>query len=317
MTAVLAGLWLCAAFAAGHDADAELFTAVLAGDMAGIEAALAAGADVNARRETHGLLSDVPERGFTPLMVAARGSELAVLMALLAAGANPNLRGSEYGVLIDPTSGRELVEYRNPLLLAAEHNPDPEVSLALVRAGAWPDATTTILAGRLTGPASPRFPYPVAITHSFSPIGLALERNANPGVATALKELALTYRFPDLGWTEHLLYAAKYRSGLLVSDILDSGVNIDTAYERLDLPREPLHTVTALHAAVESGNFDTARTLIESGADVDALAEEHGYTPLVSAVLQGSAGMIELLLNAAAASCDARHRLRARSVRVP
>jgi len=110
---------------------------------------------------------------------------------------------------------------------------------------------------------------------------------------------------------------AELFTAVLAGDILDLGVNIDTAYERLDLPREPLHNVTALHAAVESGNFDTARTLIESGADVDALAEEHGYTPLVSAVLQGSAGMIELLLDAGAASCDARHRLPARSVRVP
>jgi ankyrin repeat protein len=53
--------------------------------------------------------------------------------------------------------------------------------------------------------------------------------------------------------------------------------------------------VRPLHSAVAGGHEEVARLLVEAGADVGA-AQDGGYTPLMGAAQNGSAGTVALLL---------------------
>jgi uncharacterized protein len=56
---------------------------------------------------------------------------------------------------------------------------------------------------------------------------------------------------------------------------------------------------SALHYAAADGDFDHARSLIESGADV-SLPDQNGWTPLHFAAQRQSAEIIDLLLRSGA-----------------
>jgi uncharacterized protein len=58
--------------------------------------------------------------------------------------------------------------------------------------------------------------------------------------------------------------------------------------------RNPMH-VQPLHAAIAAGHVDTARVLLEHGADVNA-RQQAGYTPLMGAAAAGEADLVDLLL---------------------
>src|SRR5688572_7256848 len=57
---------------------------------------------------------------------------------------------------------------------------------------------------------------------------------------------------------------------------------------------------TALHWAAYNGAAETARLLIDAGADVGALTRNGALTPLMLAATNGSAPVVELLLAARA-----------------
>lgn len=81
---ILVQLFAAACFASPGN-DAPLVTAARAGDVAGIRAAIAHGADVNALYGGN---------GWSPLMHAIHKGQLASVNALLDAGADPNRRGA-------------------------------------------------------------------------------------------------------------------------------------------------------------------------------------------------------------------------------
>ncbi|MFN0279522.1 MAG: ankyrin repeat domain-containing protein [Pyrinomonadaceae bacterium] len=90
------------------------------------------------------------------------------------------------------------------------------------------------------------------------------------------------------------------------SDILERRISLQSAFTSLD-------DVTLLHVAVEYGNFEAAKTLIELGADVNARAGVNkfglnGHTPIfhtVNSNANRSAPIMNLLLDAGA-RCDIR-----------
>ena len=49
-----------------------------------------------------------------------------------------------------------------------------------------------------------------------------------------------------------------------------------------------------MHVACIKGNLDVVQTLITLGADLNVL-DEHGYTPLITAVKCGNLELVELL----------------------
>ena len=103
-----------------------LFESCQSGDSEKTRLAIAAGANVNAVRESSWTM-------FTPLMAAARAGHAAVVDALLKAGANPDLAGREEGALIV-----------GPLMLAARHG-HVEVVRQLLAAGAGAEHPGRIL----------------------------------------------------------------------------------------------------------------------------------------------------------------------------
>jgi tetratricopeptide (TPR) repeat protein len=82
----------------------------------------------------------------------------------------------------------------------------------------------------------------------------------------------------DLANIEKLLAAAKRGRTSEVQDILDHGVNFNSAGE---------NGQTALNAASYQGHLDVVRLLLTKGADVSAGAQKDGWTPLWSAVSNG------------------------------
>lgn len=95
--------------------DAKLEAAVRADDRAAIAAALAAGANVNAR----GIHS------ITPLMIAVDRLKRNAVTELLAAGANPNLKADDGA---------------SPVSLAVENYRDaPDIMFAVFKSGGGPE----------------------------------------------------------------------------------------------------------------------------------------------------------------------------------
>jgi ankyrin repeat protein len=74
----------------------------------------------------------------------------------------------------------------------------------------------------------------------------------------------------------------------LVGYLLTAGANVNQSAKNA-LKAAPLH------AAVSNGDFETVRTLIEHGADVNA-SQQMGYTALHGAAGAGRIDLIELLL---------------------
>lgn len=277
---------------------AALLAAIDQANVPAVRAALAAGADLGFRRASGatGYYSG-DDLGYTPLMVAARDSTAAVVWALLDAGADPNHTGVEKLYFFDP-NGPPYPNPRTPLMLAAEHNPDPEVALALLAAGAWPDGAHFEARFSITGRDSPRFPYPVVGGSYVTAIGLALDRNPEPAVARLLLQHAKGLTYPDLGWPDSLTFTARYGSAQLVADLLEAGVPVDQESAAHDLPLSNTRRATALHHAAEAGNPEAAAQLLAHGADVDGHSEL--WTPLSNAVLVGDLQVTGLLLGAGA-----------------
>jgi ankyrin repeat protein len=98
---------------------------------------------------------------------------------------------------------------------------------------------------------------------------------------------AIAERHPDYLRTSHFLCAAAERNRAdVVALLLDLGVpvNIQGAHRR-----------TALHAAAASDARDTAKVLLERGADANIHETQYGGTPLGFASHYAHQGMIDLL----------------------
>jgi len=60
--------------------------------------------------------------------------------------------------------------------------------------------------------------------------------------------------------------------------------------------RDPNADTTPLHRVVKAGDIQQIKSLISSGADINA-EDEHGYTPLHDAILRRHKDVVELLIS--------------------
>ncbi len=104
-----------------------------------------------------------------------------------------------------------------------------------------------------------------------------------------------------LSWTPDgftaLHLAAFFGTEEAIGALLEAGAE-------LDAPSRNTMRVTPLHAAAASRHVAICRTLVERGADVNAV-QRAGFTPLMAAAENGDGELVELLL---AAGADATRR---------
>jgi ankyrin repeat protein len=269
-----------------------LFRAIRNADMPGVRAALASGADVNARSE----------EGDTLLMYAAVYSTADCMKLLVDKGANPNARDRRDGTAL-MRSVKDLDKVR-----------------LLVDRGAEVDArsirglTALMVAANLSGTSDV--------------VKLLLSHKADPGTPDAAGVTPLMYAtdFGDLETVKALVAAgadvnAGRPNGVTPLGWASNGP-LDVLIWLLEhkanpnaLRRSPgmppgTNGMTPLMDAAAFGATDNARALLDWGADVNAKSERG--TPLIWAAGSDRAGpdMIRLLLdrgadpNAVASRCD-------------
>ncbi len=163
---------------------ADFFDLAANGTSRDVQSAISRGADVHAREE----------RGFTPLLVAAKDNEdPGVISVLLKAGAD---------IEAVPDGG----DYKwTALMWAAQSNANPEVITALLTAG-----------------ANDR----VVDQDGFTPLLMAAEYNGNPEVITRLLKAGEDVDQKDhYGWTPLMEAASRNHSPGVVMALLEAGAD--------------------------------------------------------------------------------------------
>ena len=260
--------------AAPPEADHSLHQAVAAGDIAGVQRLLLAGADVNAPDEL----------GATPLHLAVAEGGIAVVQELLAAGAGVNFADND-GL--------------TPLHLAAGWDDATAVN-ALLSAGANVHARDN--GGRV--PYSLRssvwsFTRSRALVTAIRPHHIPAP---DDGSWVSLHAMGVR----PAGGATPLHWAAGHDSSGAVEALVAGGSD-GTATARLfpvppftpDGQIRPLSAATALHWAAEVDATDAVRTLLAGGADVDA-RDSYGATVLHRAAQRGASRTVAALLAAGA-----------------
>jgi hypothetical protein len=279
MKALGPSLMLAACCAAGPAAGAELVTAAAANDGRRAIALIDAGADVTAAEPNgttplhwaahHGELELVESLlragadaaaanayGATPMSEAAIRGDLGILQALLDAGADvesPNADG-QTGLMV-LARGSNVAAARLLLERGANVN----------AAEAWRGQTALMWAAAQSQPQMMR---------------VLLERGADADARSLVNrwerqvsaEPRAQWR-PAGGWTA-LLYAARHGCVACVTELAAAKANLDLANE---------DGVTALIVAITNLHFDTAKKLLEHGANPNKW-DWRGRTPLYMAV---------------------------------
>lgn len=255
------------------------------GEVAVVEALLAAGADVEAwtrHPDGHGRLEN-----YTPLHAASGGNEdPAVVAALLEAGADVNARGTSdrtplhraaagngnpavialllrAGADVNARAGGG----RTPLHEAGARNGNPRVIAALVEGGAdvhsWGGDADAIRWGHsgLVGPGN---------ANIWTPLHEAAAQNGNPAVVTALIEVGADVNMiGEAGMTPLCLATITNENPAILEALVRGGADVNEIYPWGGTP---------LHSAA-SGNPAVFPRLLELGADPTA-RDKQGRTPV-------------------------------------
>lgn len=289
--------------------DTDLVDAAKSGDMAAVQSALAAGADVNATNE----------RGATPLMMAAAYGHAEIAKKLIAAGAD--LEKRHVGTL-DATA-----------LMFAASSPDPAMVQLLLASGA--DVNTRDKMGDPAINWAVYYGYAATVQAlldadadtSLTGHGNAMQialRRGNEGTLAVLmaKEGASERNSGEIaleaavladddaavkalaehvnvkaaqGWAGRpaLHAAARANAAKAMQALLDAGAEMDV--------RDAVGQ-TALMVAARDGSADAVKTLIAAGADVNARAnpEALSLTPMHYAGIGGDAAIVAMLAEAGA-----------------
>lgn len=300
----------CAAAGAGSATPNQRFqAAVIALDMAGVAAALEAGAD-----DIH--FSDWD--GWTALHAAARAADVRLLQALLARGADVHRGNMSGGTALHVAAERGSLEaiaallaagadpraldhrLRTPLHYACQYGKAAAIA-ALLAAGAHPDASDDNAETPLGRALTSGYDYVDAVqalisggasVHPrdqwvWSPLAVAVHHNC-PLSAKALLAAGAPVRGMDGAGEAPLHQAAESASREVIVVLLEGGA--DPNEPRLDeLGWTPLHSA-AIRATTEA-----VEALVDGGAAVDARSRD-GTTPLALAAQFGRAHNVAALL---------------------
>ncbi|HAQ36752.1 MAG: hypothetical protein CMF74_09540 [Maricaulis sp.] len=276
LTSLLAAIILLTGTATAQDEAPDLFALISDRDMAGLEAAIAAGADVN-QRQSAGLEA-------TPLMWST-GREAEFTRVLLDAGAEVNVRdamgdpainwAAYYGntdavaLLLAAGAETELTGHGNAAEIVMRRGHSAALALILDHRGASPDrsaAEAALEAAALRGDAAT-----IA----------ALSRHVE--VASAR----------DWAGRPVLQAAARANQVEAIAALINAGAPVDGA---------DAIGFTALIEASRDGALEAVEALIAAGADVNHVSGENALslTPLHLAAIGDNADIVALLLDAGA-----------------
>lgn len=234
-----------------------LHVAARAGSPAVVDVLIKAGAAVDAKANPSGA---------TPLHLAANAGSAPIIRALIAAGADKNAREAEWG--------------QTPLMFAAAWN-RVEAVKALTAAGADPNITSTFIdiqkRSALDRAASQR---QTKVLESYG-VGPEKQPSASQiqAAAQAARELFASGKVPPPDKN-----APPDRFG---------GFNP----EEINPPVATKGGLTALLHAARQGYVESAKALIDGGANVNTVGAGDGTSPLLMAVINGQFDMAMYLLD--------------------
>lgn len=192
-----------------------------------------------------------PQSDQARLMQALHAGDVAKLQQALDDGANPNFA---------------LPDGSLPLAWAADSQ-SPELVIALLKAGAKPDAKTSI--------------------ENFSPLVSACQRGA-PAIVAALLDAGANVKRTTATGISPLALCAGNSSPEIVARLLELGAPVDAVDETGQSP---------LMWAAAKGQVENIKPLVEAGADTNRLTKK-GFSPLMFALMSSNPEAPLVLINA-------------------
>ncbi|MEN0652760.1 MULTISPECIES: ankyrin repeat domain-containing protein [Hyphobacterium] len=297
LTTILSALAVLTGNAFAQDEAPDLFALISDRDMAGLEAAIEAGADVN-QRQSEGLEA-------TPLMWST-GREANYTRVLLEAGAEVDVRdamgdpainwAAYYGntdaiaLLLAAGADTDLIGHGTPVEIVMRRGHEASFALLLDHRGERPDrsaAEAALEAAALAGDGesiavlAPYVDMATARDWAGRPVLHAAARANRADAVTALIAAGAPVDGEDsIGFTA--LFEAS-RDGALdaVEALIAAGADVN------HVSNENALSLTALHLAAIGNHVDVVGALLGSGADTDAVGTM-GATPLMWAAFEGS-----------------------------
>jgi uncharacterized protein len=227
--------------------------------------------------------------GTTALHWAAHNDELELVKSLLKAGADANARNDYGSSPVQEAALRGDAAMLGVLLKAGASaesaNDDGETALMTVARTGKVDAAKVLIKAGANVNAVESWRGQTALMWAASQrnpgmVKALLQAGANPDAVSALRNWARTTTAeprpqwrPPGAWTA-LQFAAREGCPECARELVKGGARLDTASPE---------GITALLFAVLNARFDTAKVLIEAGADVN-LADKWGRAPLYSAI---------------------------------
>ena len=277
-----------------------LYTAIEKGDHEMVRLLVEAGADVNAA-EGFG--------GNTPLHEAVEQGDVEMVKILVAAGADVNAEG---------------FMSRTPLTLAAEEGATEIMQILL---GSGPSADTSADGEDKEAASTPSIGsealYTAVEKGDHEMVRLLVEAGADVNAAEGFGGNTPLHEAVEQGDVEMvkilvaagadvnaegfmsrtpLTLAAEEGATEIMQILLGSGPDADTPADGEDKEAASTPSIgsEALYTAVEKGDHEMVRLLVEAGADVNAAEGFGGNTPLHEAVEQGDVEMVKILVAAGA-----------------
>jgi ankyrin repeat protein len=262
------------------------YTALRANDLAGVNALLAGGSDVNAK----------DERGVTPLMYAAWVGSADAMKLLLDRGADPNATSGAGSTALmfsvtEMAKVRLLIERgadvkkatprgRTALVLAALSDRSADIVKLLVASGADVKAVDAFKVTALTAAA----------------VGNDLD------TIRVLVDAGLDVNATDFFGATPLMYSAGHGNLEAVRLFLAKGANVnvvsnDGSFQKVKAGTIALGNFTALHNAAPYGSATLVNVLLDAGANVN-VRDVRGMTPLMLAAATDhrGAGVVQALI---------------------
>jgi len=294
--------WIVTGYLLAKDATYDFCTACALGDVEHIQTVL---------KEDCSIANQLNRHNQSPLFYAAKHGRLSVVKMLLAAGADPN-------------QPEDLAPQGHALFAASERN-HLEIAKLLLEAGTDPNQHSDSSGSCITiveakHPESCGAMQDLLREHgAYMPVWNMTAKEIKEGLQTRKRELIaqtksdgpagseLVFTHEVLGHEDPEIFDLFIEIfGDRLKDIAPSSIyggNVPPPEQTqklidhgLDVNRPNWIGKTFLHSCARTGKVETARVLIENGAEVDAVELEHGGTPLAEAVRHDQYEMVAFLI---------------------